>query len=142
MQFRYKRFVKPIINIAPMIDVLFLLLIFFMVTSTFVEQPNIKLDLPSTKYSKTSKIDKLQLVITRYGKIFLQNEMVAIVDLEDVLRDLVPQLENKTLVLKADKDVPYGTVIKIMDAAKGAGLEKIVAPTLLDRVNSPVQAKG
>lgn len=136
MQFRYKRFVKPIINIAPMIDVLFLLLIFFMVTSTFVEQPNVKLDLPKTKYSKTSEIDKLQLIITRYGKIFLQDEVIALSELEEVLRGIIPQLEKKTLVLKADKDVPYGTIIKIMDAAKGAGMEKIVAPTLLENIQT------
>lgn len=138
MQFRLKRIVRPIINIAPVIDVLFLLLIFFMVTSTFVEQPNIKLDLPSTKHSETSKVEELQLVITRYGKIFLNNEIVNINKLEDVLRNLVSQMEDKTLVLKADKDVPYGTVIKVMDAAKGAGMKKIVAPTLLeDHIISP-----
>ncbi len=133
MQFRYKRITKPIINIAPMIDVLFLLLIFFMVTSTFVEQPNIKLDLPSTKHSNTSKIEELQLVITRFGQIYLQNEVVALTELENVLRGLIPQMDEKTLVLKADKDVPYGTVIKVMDAAKGAGMHKIVAPTLLEK---------
>jgi len=120
-----------------MIDVLFLLLIFFMVTSTFVEQPSIKLDLPSTKHSKNHKIDELQLLITRYGKIYLENEIIAMNDLEAKLSQLIPLLEKKTLVLKADKDVPYGTVIKVMDAAKGAGMEKIVAPTLMESLQEP-----
>ena len=138
MQFRLKRISKPIINIAPLVDVLFLLLIFFMVTSTFVEQPNIQLELPSTKYAETSEIKELQLVITRYGKIYLQDQIVNINELESVLRDLTVQMNEKTLVLKADKDVPYGTVIKFMDAAKGAGMNKIIAPTLLeDKIISP-----
>ena len=131
MQFRLKRVTKPIINIAPLVDVLFLLLIFFMVTSTFVEQPNIELDLPSTKHAKTAKIEELQLVITRFGKIYLKDAIVSIDELENVLSKLAIQMKDKTLVLKADKAVPYGTVIKVMDAAKGAGMRKIVAPTLL-----------
>ena len=98
MQFRLKRISKPIINIAPLVDVLFLLLIFFMVTSTFVEQPNIQLDLPSTKYSETSEIKELQLIITRYGKIYLQDKIVNINELENILRGLVVQMEEKTLV--------------------------------------------
>ena len=138
MQFRTKRLAKPIINIAPLMDVLFLLLIFFMVTSTFVEQPNIELDLPSTKYSETGKVEKLQLIITRYGNIYLQNEIVSMNELENVLRNIATQMEDKTLVLKADKNVPYGIVIKVMDAAKGAGMRKIVAPTLLEsEIKSP-----
>ena len=132
MQFRTKRLVKPIINIAPMVDVLFLLLIFFMVTSTFVDQPNIKLDLPSTVHANTSKIDEMNLLITRDGNIFLENEIVDINNLENVLRKLVPMMEKKTLVMRADKEVSYGIVIKVMDSAKGAGVHKIVAPTLLD----------
>ncbi|MGR3219295.1 MAG: ExbD/TolR family protein [Candidatus Anammoxibacter sp.] len=139
MQFRLKRISKPIINIAPLVDVLFLLLIFFMVTSTFVEQPNIQLELPSTKYAEISEIKKLQVVITRYGKIYLQDKIVNINELESILRDLSVQMDEKTLVLKADKDVTYGTVIKVMDAARGAGMRKIVAPTLLleNKIISP-----
>ena len=115
-----------------MVDVLFLLLIFFMVTSTFVDQPNIKLDLPSTVHANPSKIDEMNLLITRDGSIFLQDEIVHIDNLENVLRKLVPMMEKKTLVMRADKDVSYGIVIKVMDSAKGAGIHKIVAPTLLD----------
>ena len=72
MQFRTKRFIKPVINIAPVVDVLFLLLIFFMVTSTFVEQPNIKLELPSTRHSEATKIERMVLTISRDGQLFLQ----------------------------------------------------------------------
>ena len=63
MQFRAKRNIKPLINIASLVDVLFLLLIFFMVTSAFVEQPNIKLELPSTRHSEISKIEHMVLTI-------------------------------------------------------------------------------
>ncbi len=132
MQFRTKRFIKPVINIAPVVDVLFLLLIFFMVTSTFVEQPNIKLELPSTRHSEATKIERMVLTISRDGQLFLQDKPVEKKDLEKELRRVILDTGDEVLVLKADKLVPYGVVIGIMDDAKGAGFKKIIAPTIMD----------
>ncbi len=132
MQFRPKRFIKPVINIAPVVDVLFLLLIFFMVTSTFVEQPNIKLELPSTRHSEATKIERMVLTISRDGQLFLQDKPVEKKDLGKELRRVILDTGDEVLVLKADKFVPYGVVIGIMDDAKGAGFKKIIAPTIMD----------
>ena len=132
MQFRPKRFIKPVINIAPVVDVLFLLLIFFMVTSTFVEQPNIKLELPSTRHSDATKIERMVLTISRDGQLFLQDKPVEKKDLGKELRRVILDTGDEVLVLKADKFVPYGVVIGIMDDAKGAGFKKIIAPTIMD----------
>ena len=132
MQFRIKRYIKPVINIASLVDVLFLLLIFFMVTSAFVEQPNIKLELPSTRHSEVSKMDNMVLSIARDGKLFLQDRPVDKKNLEKELRRVVLDTGDEVLVLKADKFVPYGVVIDIMDAVKGAGFRKVIAPTIME----------
>ena len=132
MQFRIKRYIKPVINIASLVDVLFLLLIFFMVTSAFVEQPNIKLELPATRHSGVSKIDKTVLTISRDGQLFLQDRPVDKINLEKELRRIILDTGDEVLVLKADKMVPYGDVVDIMDDAKGAGFRKVVAPTIMD----------
>ena len=132
MQFRVKRYIKPVINIASLVDVLFLLLIFFMVTSAFVEQPNIKLELPSTRYSEVSKMNNMVLSIARDGKLFIQDRPVDKKDLEKELRRVVLDTGDEVLVLKADKFVPYGVVIDIMDAVKGAGFRKVIAPTIME----------
>ncbi len=132
MQFRIKRYIKPVINIASLVDVLFLLLIFFMVTSAFVEQPNIKLELPSTRHSEVSKMNNMVLSIARDGKLFLQDRPVDKKNLEKELRRVVLDTGDEVLVLKADKFVPYGVVIDIMDAAKGAGFRKVIAPTIME----------
>ena len=132
MQFRIKRYIKPVINIASLVDVLFLLLIFFMVTSAFVEQPNIKLELPATRHSEVSKIDKTVLTISRDGQLFLQNRPVDKINLEKELRRIILHTGDEVLVLKADKMVPYGDVVDIMDDAKGAGFRKVVAPTIME----------
>jgi biopolymer transport protein ExbD len=132
MQFRVKRYIKPVINIASLVDVLFLLLIFFMVTSAFVEQPNIKLELPSTRHSEISKLNNLVLSIARDGKLYLQDRPVDKKNLEKELRRIVLDTGDDVLVLKADKFVPYGVVIDIMDAVKGAGFRKVIAPTIME----------
>ena len=131
MQFRVKRYIKPVINIASLVDVLFLLLIFFMVTSAFVEQPNIKLELPSTRHSEVSKVERTVLTISRDGQLFLRDKPVDKQNLEKELRRLMLDTGDEVLVLKADKMVPYGDVVDIMDYAKGAGFKKVVAPTIM-----------
>ena len=137
MKFREKRITKSIINLTPMVDMLFLILLFFLVTSSFIEQPNIKLELPSTKYASTSKLEERVLMISQDGKFFFQNEPVERRDLITVLKNAFLKQDDKTLVLRADKNVPYGVVIDIMDAAKGAGLRRIVAPTIFEPEKKP-----
>jgi len=131
MQFRAKRYIKPVINIASLVDVLFLLLIFFMVTSAFVEQPNIKLELPATSHSEVSKVERTVLTISRDGQLFIKERPVDKQNLEKELRRLMLDTGDEVLVLKADKLVPYGDVVDVMDSAKGAGFKKVVAPTIM-----------
>ena len=138
MRFRDKRITRiSIINLTPMVDVLFLILLFFLVTSSFIEQPNIKLELPSTKYASASKLEEHTLIISQDGKLFFQDQPIERKNLISVLKNAFSKQEDKTLVLKADKNATYGVVIDIMDAAKGAGLKKIVAPTLLEPEKHP-----
>jgi biopolymer transport protein ExbD len=132
MQFRVKRYIKPVINIASLVDVLFLLLIFFMVTSAFVEQPNIKLELPTTRHSEISRVERTVLTLSRDGQLFLKEKPVDKQNLEKELRRLMLDTGDEVLVLKADKMVPYGDVVDIMDYAKGAGFKKVVAPTIME----------
>ncbi len=137
MRFREKRITRTIINLTPMVDMLFLILLFFLVTSSFIEQPNIKLELPSTKYASTSKIEERILTISQDGKLFFRNEPVERKNLVSILKNAFSKQDDKTLVLRADKNVSYGVVVDVMDAAKGAGLRRIVAPTIIEPEKHP-----
>ncbi len=132
MQFNEKRRRRVIINITSLIDVLFLLLIFFMVTSTFLEQPGMKLELPSAKSAEVSQVEKLVLYIGAGGEIMFNDRPVTLDDLPGVIEEAVPQAAEKTLVLKADKTVQHGTVVTVMDIAKRAGLTKLVVGTTME----------
>lgn len=129
MQFHDTKRRKVIINITSLIDVLFLLLIFFMVSSTFVEQPGMKLELPESKSAASEKIKDLVLEIKTDNSLVLNNEPISMENLEKKFKELMPALEEKSLVLKADKSVSHGTVVEVMDLAKLSGLEKLIIAT-------------
>lgn len=130
MKFREKRIAKSIINLTPMVDMLFLILLFFLVTSSFSEQPNIKLELPSTRYAATSNLEDRVLIISEDGELFFENKPVEMKNLVQILKNAFSTHDDKTLTMRADKHVSYGIIVEVMDAAKGAGLKKIVAPTI------------
>ena len=132
MQFNEKRRRRVIINITSLIDVLFLLLIFFMVTSTFLEQPGMKLELPSAKSAEISQVEKLVLYIGPGGEIVFNDRAVTLDELPGAIEEAVPQAAEKTLVLRADKTVQHGTVVAVMDIAKRAGLTKLVVGTTME----------
>jgi len=127
-----KRRRKVSINIISLIDVVLLLLIFFMLTSSFVEQPGLKLDLPNTKSSVSEKSNKMEISILADGEMFLNGKAVSLNELEDIIRNQIKDIKDKSLLLRADKNVPYGKVVKVMDIARISGLEKIIIATELD----------
>ncbi len=132
MQFSPKLKRRVIINVTSLIDVLFLLLIFFMVTSTFLEQPGMKLELPSARNSEVTRVEDLVLYIGSSGEIMLNDRAVRLENLEDAMKSLIKQGEEKTLILRVDKTVQHGTVVSVMDIAKRAGMTKLVIGTKME----------
>lgn len=124
---------KPIINITSLIDVLFLLLIFFMVSSTFKEQPGMKLELPASKSYEKTEIKDLVLRVQKSGAdsatFFLNSDPVALDSLPALLKNALPKLKEETLTIKADKAISHGIVVKVMDLAKQNGFKKLVIAT-------------
>jgi len=112
-----------------MVDTLFLMLAFFVVTTTFVEQPSIRLDLPSIKHADIAKLEDLIVTIDKEGEMFLKQKPVTAWELGEAFREAVQKRKETILILRADKDVNYGSVIAVMDIARGAGLKRITALT-------------
>ncbi len=126
MEFNPKKKRRVMINITSLIDVMFLLLIFFMVTSTFLDQPGMKLELPSAESAEVARVEKLVLYISSDEQVIFNGQPVALDDLEETMLAALSDIEDRTLVLNADKAVQHGTVIRVMDIAKKIGLEKLV----------------
>jgi len=126
VEFNPKKKRRVLINITSLIDVMFLLLIFFMVTSTFLDQPGMKLELPSAESAEVARVEKLVLYISSDDEVVFNDQPISLDDLEETMLAALSDIEDRTLVLNADKAVQHGTVIRVMDIAKKIGLEKLV----------------
>ena len=132
MQFKEKKKKSLGINITSLIDVMFILLIFFMVSSSFIEQPGMKLELPTIKSQEVARIENLVMYVSKEGDILIGDKPVPMDSLNVEVERLVPEIKEKTLILKADKATEHGLIIQIMDVAKRSGLKKIVICTQIE----------
>jgi biopolymer transport protein ExbD len=123
---------KVLLNITSMIDVLFLLLIFFMVSTTFLEQPGIKLELPHAQSAVIAEQKDYTLFVDKSGKMFLNEEEVFTENLGDKIKGKLPDMKEASLILKADQDVSHGIVVRVMDIAKQSGVKKLIIGTKLE----------
>ncbi|MDZ7374499.1 MAG: biopolymer transporter ExbD [candidate division KSB1 bacterium] len=132
MQLLSRRRRRVLINITSLIDVLFLLLIFFAISTTFREQPGLNLALPEAQHGGLEQLaQELVVEVAPDRRIFLAGEEVPLDSLEARLQSILPSLAEKKLLLRADESVPHGLVVRAMDAAKAAGVETIVIATRL-----------
>jgi biopolymer transport protein TolR len=113
------------INVTPLVDVMLVLLIIFMVTAPMMIH-GVKVNLPVTESkSIKSKEDPLLVSITKKRLIFIENYNVTLDTLKGKLKKIVDNRAGKEILLQADKDVPYGFVMKVMSQVKEAGISKV-----------------
>lgn len=129
MDLRRSRKRSVIINLTSLIDVLFLLLIFFMVSTTFVSQPAISLQLPTAQHSEAARQSPIVVHVDQNGAVFINDEPVEVALLEQALVSRLADQVEKSVVLKADSRVSHGVVIHVLDLIKGAGVQKLVVAT-------------
>jgi len=114
------------ISIAPLIDIVFLLLIFFMLTSHFEIITGINIKLPGvTEKTSDQSVDNMIVVIDKKGNCYLKKGKVNLKDLYLRLKRIAEQ-KKINLILQADRDVKHGHVVRVMDLANQAGINSIV----------------
>ncbi len=119
-----------LVDLSPMIDVVFLLLIFFMVSTRFVDEHGLDLALPGSKSTQSSQEEMLTVYIDNQGAITLDGESLELDAVQTKIGERLEDYENKSVVFKVDKAVDHGTVISVMDAAKSAGASGITFATV------------
>ncbi|MFA5167360.1 MAG: biopolymer transporter ExbD [Candidatus Omnitrophota bacterium] len=129
LEFERRKRSEVRIDMTPLIDMVFLLLIFFVLSSHFVSHQGFKVKLPSAAHAQTQKNEDLTITIDKDGHILLAGKKVLWEDLKDAVRSGLGGARSKTVVIKADEGVPLGAAVKIMDIAKDAKASGLVIST-------------
>jgi len=130
MLFRRKRREDLRVDLTAMIDVVFLLLIFFMISTTFIDAPGIAVRLPEASTTVSRDEEKsLRIYLTKDGEISLNDESITLQGLEQRLKSYGARASSMTFLLHADTDARHGKVVALMDLAKTAGFGKLAIAT-------------
>lgn len=129
MKFKRTLDLKARLEITPLIDVVFLLLIFFLLSSSFVLQPGIKVKLPKAKTTEITEEKEVYITIDKEGHLYLNEKFVREEKLSKKLQEIANQDSNKLIIVKADKDVLHGRVVWVLDYIKRAGLNRLAIAT-------------
>lgn len=126
-----KRRQAPAIIIVSLIDILIVLLIFLMVTTTFKQQPALKLALPESKQGKAgaSETSLVVTVAAREPYFYLGERAITLDRLQAELTDAARKNPQINLAIRSDTEAPFGQIIKVMDASKTAGIKVVNAFT-------------
>jgi biopolymer transport protein ExbD len=120
---------KPEVQMSPLIDVVFLLLIFYAVTTQFVSDERLKLKLPEAKTAESEGVGQEEtppeVKVAADGTIWINDEIVADEDLEAQMKALVERAPDGAEILKGYRDADYGIVVRDIDAARVAGANMI-----------------
>ena len=126
------------INITPLTDVCLVLLIIFMVTATFLtKSAGLEVDLPKVPSAKDLPAKQIELSVTKAGTVYVDGENVAKEQLAPALQAKLQQTSVKTVVIKADSDVPYKHVVALMSAASVVGANITLAGELQQTAQVP-----
>ena len=131
MTFRKRRRIPPQVNITSFIDVVLNLLIFFMLSTSFVTQPGIPVNLPKASSKvKSAAQEQRTITITADNTLFLNDQKIQNVqELRDILTMSRQEQQGDLIVVKADESVAHGVVVTVMDIAKTSGFSKIAIAT-------------
>lgn len=110
------------INIIPFVDIVLVLLIIFMVTSTAIVKAAIKVDLPKAAAAGADVTATVNLVYTTEKELFLDGKRVAMSKAKEIIAARVSQSPGLQAVISADKKLPYGAVVEVVDLVKQAGV--------------------
>ena len=136
MAFYKRKRSSPIIPIVSLVDILTVLLIFFIVTTTFKSQtPQVRIELPDSKTAVAAPSAKARptiLTISPDGQCYVNAQPIELAKLGDAIKEAGK--DGGEVAMRADKTVPFGTIIKVLDTLKEAGIENL--PT---QMNDPRQ---
>ena len=140
---RRRRFMAEI-NVIPLVDVVLVLLVIFMVTAPMLYR-GLDIKLPTSASNTIRPEERVVLTIERDQKLYLDKDPVNVAQLERRLKAMKERNADLSVYLRADREVPYGTVVQVMDGVKRSGIEKlgmVTEPAGRERVTEELIQQG
>ena len=126
MEFEGLQHNRKVPSLTPLIDIVFLLLVFFMLTAHFVKDEVLDISLPDAESAQKLKDEKLlEVLIKKGGVISINKEIIAKEKIDDYFQEKLPAMDNKQVILRGDTKTELGLVVSIMDAARKAGAKSL-----------------
>lgn len=113
------------IDMTPMLDVVFIMLIFFIVTTSFVRESGVEVNRPKAASASEQKNAGVFIAVKENGEIYLDRKQLDVQKVHSVLERIIAERGEVGLVIQADQMARHGVVVKVMDAAKSAGIKQI-----------------
>lgn len=130
MRFGRSRRPDPLLDVTPMIDIVFQLVLFFMVSTTFISSPGIQVDLPrSSAQTILTESDDLNIWMTVEGAVYVNDDPVDLKQLRSRLHAAAERSPSTLIIVKADTGVQHGRVVQVMDLARAEGLTRLAIAT-------------
>ncbi len=122
---RHKAVDEAQIDMTPMLDVVFIMLIFFIVTTSFVRESGVEVNRPKAQTATEQKKAGVFVAINESGEIYIDRKVVDVQRVRASLERILADRGEVGLVIQADKEARHGIVVKVMDAARSAGISQI-----------------
>jgi len=132
MRLRKKESSVQDIDISPLIDMVFILLIFFMVSTTFVKDMQLDIDRPQASTQTAASTKAIRVYIDNSGDVYLNSEPVRVWVLQSLLKDELNQSSQKSVLVVTDTQVPAGKLIEVVDQCKLAGAKDVGVATQIE----------
>lgn len=132
LDIKYKRKPDALLNMTPIIDIVFLLLIFFLLSTNFMTQEGINVKLPLAENTAPQTQEEITVYITHEGLVFLKNEKLSDAQLYTKLKSLIGDDPERLVTVKADRQIVLNRVVKVMDIIKSAGAGRLCIATERD----------
>jgi biopolymer transport protein ExbD len=123
------RIAVPEVNLAPLMDLVFILLIFFVVTATFTRDTGIRVNRPQASWTDSIDPLSLRVAITASGAVYVEGRAVDVPALRDRVAQLVTEDPEASVVLIADRELTAGRLVEVLDAARMAGAKNVAVAT-------------
>ena len=121
------------VNLTPMLDVVFIMLIFFIVTASFVKEPGVDIHRPEALSARAKPRANVLIALTQNGEVWIQKRKVNLRSVRPTIERLLAENPKGTVVIQADRGSKHGLFVKVMDQAREAGAESIAIATLEKR---------